>query len=199
MPVFNTKALIEELYKNVQDVVSLTKELAVLDDGILNKQPEAGKWSIAQVIEHLNSYNRYYLPEMKMALAKGVNSGVRFNAQYKSGWFGDYFTKMMQPKEDGKIANKMNSPKDHRPIAELDARKVMAEFIEKETDLLHYLQQALNTNMGKLRVPISISKFIKLKLGDTFRFLIAHQQRHFVQINNILPLVKQQSASSSAA
>jgi uncharacterized damage-inducible protein DinB len=35
-------------------------------------------------------------------------------------------------------------------------------------------------------VPISIAKFIKIRLGDTFRFLIAHQQRHFAQVANTL-------------
>jgi hypothetical protein len=28
-----------------------------------------------------------------------------------------------------------------------------------------------------------------LKLGDTFRFIIAHEQRHFVQIRNTLEAV----------
>jgi hypothetical protein len=30
---------------------------------------------------------------------------------------------------------------------------------------------------------------IKLKLGDTFRFFIAHEQRHFIQIQNTLQLL----------
>lgn len=199
MSVFNAKALIEELYKDVQDIIAHTKEIANLDDAMLNKQPAAGKWSIAQVIEHLNSYNRYYLPEIRVALQKGLNGHIAFNEQYHSGWFGDYFTKMMQPKEGGKIANKMNAPKEHQPIAALDGQKVLNEFIARQNDLLNYLQQAKQTNMGKLRVPISISKFIKLKLGDTFRFLIAHQQRHFIQVDNTLQHVAPQAFSSATA
>ncbi|WP_315818041.1 DinB family protein [Paraflavitalea speifideaquila] len=31
------------------------------------QQPAAGKWSVAQAIEHLNSYGRYYLPLMQKA------------------------------------------------------------------------------------------------------------------------------------
>lgn len=196
MSVFNTYTLIDTLGKNVQATLHAANELLALDAQTLNTQPAQGKWSVAQVIEHLNSYNRYYLPEIKTALQRGLNMKIPSSTQYNSGWFGDYFTKMMQPKEDGKIANKMNAPKNHQPLAELDVQRVLNEFIAGQTDLLNYVQQAQQTNMGKLRVPISISKLIKLKLGDTFRFLIAHQQRHFVQINNTLQAVNPKTAAA---
>ena len=154
-----------------------------LSDAQLNKQPQPGKWSIAQVIEHLNSYNRYYLPEISIALQKGKRDKIKFNPLFRTGWFGNYFTNMMLPKE-GKVKNKMKSPKDHRPAEQLNSKKVLAEFLTGQQQLLSYLRNAANSNIEKLRVPISISRFIKLKLGDTFRFLIAHQQRHFLQISN---------------
>jgi uncharacterized damage-inducible protein DinB len=196
MSSFNTRALIDTLSKDVQATLHTANELLALDTQTLDKQPAVGKWSVAQVVEHLNSYNRYYLPEIKKALQNGKNAQLQYSDQYKSGWFGDYFTKMMQPKEGGKIVNKMNAPKDHQPIQVLDAQRVLNEFISRQTDLLNYLQQASQTNMGKLRVPISISKMIKLKLGDTFRFLIAHQQRHFIQINNTLQAVSQKAVTA---
>ena len=31
-----------------------------------------------------------------------------------------------------------------------------------------------------------ISKFIRLKLGDAFRFLVAHEQRHMIQARNTI-------------
>lgn len=171
------------------DVQQLTDEINRLKDmpGIdWNKQPAPGKWSAAQVVEHLNSYNRYYLPEIAASLQRGKTNGIRYNPRFKSGWFGDYFTKMMLPGKDGKIGNKMNAPKDHTPVALQNAPKVIIEFLEGQQKLLSYLKEAMNTDTGKLKVPISISRFIKLKLGDTFRFLIAHQQRHFQQLKNTL-------------
>jgi uncharacterized protein (DUF2164 family) len=115
-----------------------------------------------------------------------------------AGWFGNYFTNMMLPKAGGKIANKMNAPKDHVPVAQLDSKKVVQEFVAGCNTLLEYLQKAERTDIGRIRVPISISKFIKLKLGDTFRFLIAHKQRHFIQLTNTLAVVRDQSASAAA-
>ena len=47
--------------------------------------------------------------------------------------------------------------------------------------------------MGKIRISISISRFVKLKLGDTFRFLIAHEQRHFVQVARTLYVTREKN------
>lgn len=182
MPVFNAKDLLSSLAEDVDALLKRLDEVKQLDSTLLLTQPAAGKWSVIQVLEHLNSYNRYYLPEIE----KSLKSGQPFNPQFKSGWFGDYFTKMMMPGKDGKVANKMNAPKDHRPIVELNATAVVTEFINGQQKLLTLLQKATNTDIGRVKVPISISRFIKLKLGDTFRFLIAHQQRHFLQLENTL-------------
>lgn len=182
MAVFNTTDILAGLTKDVDALLKRLDQVKQLDSTLLLTQPAAGKWSVIQILEHLNSYNRYYLPEIE----KSLHSKQPFNPQFKSGWFGDYFTKMMMPGKDGKVANKMNSPKDHRPIAELNAAAVITEFINGQQHLITLLQMATNTDIGRVKVPISISRFIKLKLGDTFRFLIAHQQRHFLQLENTL-------------
>lgn len=185
MPVFNTNDLLTQLENSVTEIITNAQHLQNLGATLLNSQPGPGKWSIAQVIEHLNSYNRYYLPEIHKTLQQGKEQNVRFKAVFNPGVFGNYFTKLMQPGADGKISSKMNAPKDHRPPAELDVLKVFSEFLAGQQALLSYLRSARTTDIGKLKVPISISRFVKLKLGDTFRFLIAHQQRHLIQADRI--------------
>jgi hypothetical protein len=64
------------------------------------------------------------------------------------------------------------------------------EFLQQQEELLLLLEKAKQVHLGKIHIPISIASFIKLKLGDLFRFFIAHHQRHFVQINNILTALK---------
>ena len=36
---------------------------------------------------------------------------------------------------------------------------------------------------------VTLTTLVKLKLGDTFRFLIAHEQRHMIQARNTLKAV----------
>ena len=50
--------------------------------------------------------------------------------------------------------------------------------------MLHNLEQTELEN--KTRIPISINKWIKIKLGDTFRFVIYHNERHIQQAKRVL-------------
>lgn len=192
MKNIQSKKLIEELRAYTRQIILQTNYLLQEDPEILLTQPGEGKWSVIQVIEHLNSYGRYYLPLIERSL-----NTQKYPAKeiYNSGWLGDYFTKSMQPKEGNKVTNKMQAPKNHRPSPDLDSKTVIDEFLAQEHLLLKLLQEAAGNNMEKIRIPISIAKFIRIQLGDTFRFLIAHHQRHFVQVSNTLKNVKSADVS----
>ena len=76
--------------------------------------------------------------------------------------------------------------KNHTPPQNLDAHAVIAEFIQQQETLLRYLKQAQFTDLNKVKIPISLTRWIKLSLGDTFQFLIAHNERHVVQAKRLL-------------
>jgi hypothetical protein len=185
MKKYNSTDLLNELQADVRELLKNVAELKNEDPGMLLQQPAPGKWSVIQVLEHLNSYGRYYL----LALEKALQSDQPATTFFTPGWLGDYFTRIMRPK-DGVVTNKMQSPKGHRPAAKPDAVPVIQTFSGQQLYLLQLLEQAKEKNIGSIRVPISLSRFIRLKAGDTFRFLIAHEQRHFVQIVNTLQRVR---------
>jgi len=107
------------------------------------------------------------------------------NPYFKSTWLGSYFTRIMQP---GPQIKKFKAFKNHVPAVELDARNVVAEFIQQQEQLLSYLKLARQTDMNRVRIPISIMSWIKLKLGDVFQFIIAHDERHLQQAKrNLTP------------
>ena len=151
---------------------------------ILRQSPAEGKWSVAQVLDHLNGYNRYYLAAIEAQLYKPAQPHAQVT--YRAGWLGEYFTKLMLPPAPGKKTVKMKSPKDHEPASFPDPEAMIREFISGEEKLLMLLEKSREINLERVRIPISLNRFIRLKLGDTFHFLIAHQQRHFLQIQQIL-------------
>ena len=63
---------------------------------------------------------------------------------------------------------------------------VIKEFLEGQDKLLRLLDMAKGKNLAKIHIPITLTKMIKLRLGDTFRFLIAHEQRHMIQARNTI-------------
>ncbi|MCG2614709.1 DinB family protein [Terrimonas sp. NA20] len=184
MKLFNSNTLIDQLQANTRQLIATATFLKNEDPGVLLQQPGPGKWSVIQVLEHLNSYSDYYLPALQTGLSKNAPATLDF----KSGWLGNYFTNSMLPKE-GEVRNKMKAPKNHRPSFHADAKPVIEKFLQQQHQLLGLLEIARQKNIGKIRIPISLAKFIKLKAGDTFRFLIAHEQRHFVQIRNTIEAV----------
>ena len=49
--------------------------------------------------------------------------------------------------------------------AEMDAHKIVAEFIQQQEQLLSYVKQARQTDLNKIRLPISILKWI-MQIGN---------------------------------
>ncbi|PWT98867.1 MAG: hypothetical protein C5B52_11500 [Bacteroidetes bacterium] len=186
-------SLLDELKNDVHEVLEHVKNVENhFSSETLRTQPAEKKWSVAQVIEHLNIYNRYYLAELenRMNVAPKELFG---SAVFTPGWLGNYFTKMMRPGKNGTVGYKMQTPKNYRPVSDLDPVKVINEFVNGENRLLRLLDLAKQVNIGKIRIPISISKLIRMKMGDTFRFLVAHQQRHMVQVENTLKALNELS------
>ena len=187
MPVYLSNTLIDELQEQTESILNKAiSEWQMIKHSqfALKESPE--KWSATQCLEHLNSYGRYYLPVMEKAIQEARKKNWKPAVHFKSGWLGNYFTQLMTPKEDGSLSKKMSSPKDHYPVSNFNSPQVIAVFIEQQEKLLQLLEEARNIDLNKASCPISIAKFIKLKLGDTFLFFIAHQYRHVLQAERAL-------------
>lgn len=80
----------------------------------------------------------------------------------------------------------MKAPKNHTPVVQLNSAKVVDEFISQQEMLEQLIDRSRKTDISKVRIPISIAPLIKLKLGDTFLFLVAHNKRHILQAQKAL-------------
>ena len=179
MPVYQTNELIQKLQEQTENFLKeAISEWQMMPSEILLKQPAANKWSAAQCLEHLNSYGRYYLPAIEMAIKSSKKKGQKPLETFATGWLGNYFTNLMKPSDKMK---KMAAPKEHTPIINLDVVKVVAEFIDQQEKMLKLLEDAKSISLSDTKVAISIAKFVKLKLGDVFLFLAAHNERHILQ------------------
>jgi len=169
----------------VQIEQTFENEIVNANEDMLNALPNYGGWSILQVLDHLNFYNRWYLPKIEVALKKSIAEGKNQATMYKSGWLGAYFIKLMQPKPDGSLASKMEAPKNAIPATILNAEKVLNEFSSHLAHLNSLIKMASNTDLSNTRVVTSLSSLVSLKTGDSIAFLVAHMERHFGQIKRI--------------
>ena len=184
MSTYRQQRLISELETQVEHL--LTKSIGewqLVPHTQFAFKTSASSWSANECLQHVNSYGRYYLPAIQKAIDKAATGSTE---NFHSGWLGNYFTKMMMPKENGSLATKMKSPKDHVPTKIRESHQVIAEFIDQQETLLNLLGKARHHDLNKMKVGISIAPFIKLKLGDVFMFLIAHLIRHGQQTDRAL-------------
>jgi uncharacterized damage-inducible protein DinB len=183
MAKLKTEELIQQLRTDIERVRAAAQFFKESDKHKMVYSPGSDKWSVVQILEHLNAYSRYYLPAIQKAMTERPTSR---SAWFQSGFWGDYFTKSMKPVNVYEVKNKMKAMKAYSFPNSLNVDTVLNEFMQHEDELLRLLDMAQHVNLEEVRVPITITKMIKLKLGDTLRFLVAHQQRHMIQARNML-------------
>jgi len=170
-----TLQLIDELKKITEENIQFVENLLNQPDEKLNFRLSENSWGILECLEHLNRYGNFYIPEIGKRIE---NSDTKSTGIFSSGILGNYFAKSMLPKDK---LNTMKTFKSMNPIHSKLDRSVLNEFIDQQKQIIHLLNEAKNIDLNKVKTSISISNLIKLKLGDTFRFVIYHNLRHIEQ------------------
>ena len=184
--------LISDLTARTKDMIQRAQQLLEQPEDTLNAKPSAGSWSALECIEHLNRYGDFYLPEIRERLA---NAPRNTTGTFKTGWLGNYFAKSLLPKPK---LNKMKTFSSMDPAGSQLGKAVLTTFLQQQQDLLRLLEQAKATDLTKTRTSISISPWIKLRLGDTFRVVIYHNQRHMEQAERAVGIPRSHNISQSA-
>jgi hypothetical protein len=173
--VLTSKKLLQNLLEITRENLNSVENLKKQSLDFLNWRQNAETWSVLECIEHLNKYGDFYIPEIanKIETAQHKNSEI-----FKSNWLGKYFSKSVSYNED---LNKMKTFKSMNPLNSDLNIKTLEKFINQQHQTIELLDRSKNVNLDKTKTAISISKLIKLRLGDTFRVLIYHNKRHIKQ------------------
>ena len=180
----NANELIEDLINRTKENINHAQHFQELGDTELNWRLNEESWSVLECFEHLNLYGDYYLPEIKKQINRQIDR--KAVATFKSSWLGNYFAESLAPKEK---LNKMKTFKDKNPLGSKLDNAVLNRFIVQQKEMLELLSSARAVNLTTVKTGISISKWIKLRLGDTFRVVIYHNQRHIVQAKNAIEML----------
>ncbi len=183
MAKFKSEDLLNELITDVRRIRESAGFFQSSDQSKLAYSPDKEKWSVVQILEHLNAYNRHYLPLIEKELSFVSHEK---NDGFTPGYWGEKFTKMMKPTNVYQIRNKMKAMKAYTFSNNLNIETVLKEFIAHQDKLIELLENAKSKDLNTIRIPITLTTLVKLKLGDMFRFLIAHEQRHIIQARNTL-------------
>lgn len=178
----------------LQNLENITKaNLVFVENQVQNlSQEQLGwkqnqdSWNALQVLAHLNAYAKYYQRVIKEKI-----QNTRYNQPTETFTSSPLGRGAWMSVKLGNLKNmkrRLRAPRNYNPAINksLLVGSEVEDFIEFQQQLLELLEASKSVNLRKIKIPIALSKFIKLRLGDAFLFHIYHNQRHLEQINKTI-------------
>jgi hypothetical protein len=167
--------LLQEVETATLAILKIAEEnFAPLSSEALNQKPNPQKWSIAECLEHLNYYSNYYNKAIKIALDQAQEKQWKEVPIFASTWLGKKSIESVHPSN----IKATKTPKALNPSSSTVQPDVVLRFISAQKEFLSLIEIAQNVNLNKAKVRIEVFKLLKLRLGDLFLFMVAHNQRH---------------------
>lgn len=182
----NKLELINSLIEDTKAVKAEALRFSELTKEDLHHKPNENQWSVLECIEHLNIADAHYIKQFDKKFPVGLKSD---HTEFKPGWLGNYFVKSIKPREDGSIPSPMKTLKKFIPEINVQY-DTLSKFIEDQDYLIEALEKSKSLDLNKIKITSAIGPIVTFKLGDAFRFLIGHNQRHIIQAKRVLAQLK---------
>lgn len=187
------RALIEDLQASVRGQQRRIKELEALPLGELEQRPGAKAWSALEIIEHLNILSGHYVSRLRRAYS---GEKVTHGGTFVPGHWGEKLTIGMRPLKDGTIPGPMRTLWFFEPkTAKAKGKQSLLDFQALLAEQAVLLDKATAQGMEGPRITSTLGPVLRFKIGDAFRFMIAHQERHFVQLERAMKVVAPQHSA----
>ncbi len=169
---------LEARRREYQDAAGEARGLyAGLTDDQLAWQPEPGRWSIAECLDHLNVTGEEILKYVNAAVERGWERGSTGSPPFRYGWLGDWFVRATGPSN----ARKMPAPRVYRPRPNLRVSGVLPGFIELQDQLTTALERANGLDLARVRSRSPVTPLLRIGVGQWFAVVAGHQVRHLQQ------------------
>lgn len=173
--------LLKQLINKSQQCQEKAEEILDLPVDLLSRRPNPEAWNTLEIFEHLNYYIDIYNGFIDSALSKTEISNE--DKTLKRGYWGNKFISMMEPTEKG--IKKMNTFKSKNPKGKALSKNSIQHFIDSNRKLMKQIEDAKSRDISKVKCKLALP-VLKIKLADAMAFLVAHNERHFMQIERTL-------------
>lgn len=187
MKVFNTNTLLNELSAiTIANKNFIESKVKGLSEKQLQWKNTSNSWNCLEILAHLNEYAKFYNLTFKERIAK-----TKFNEPketFVSSPLGRSAWRSMKLGNAKNVKRKFKSPKNYNPShqTELISTTTVDDFLAYQNELEAIIETAKHVNLRKVKVPISISKIVRLRLGDALMFVCYHNERHIEQLRKLI-------------
>jgi len=176
------------LESNLQDLDAIRTGaesiLQNLSDAQVNESPGEGRWSVGQCFSHLIVTGMVELPYIQEAIREGQKRQTLGSEPFRYGVIESWFVRKM----DVQSKMKFKAPKIYAPATErYTAAQLLSDFLSLQDRWESCVKDADGLHLGKIRVPIPVTRWITFSLGKNFELFLAHERRHLQQARLTLP------------
>lgn len=187
MQTFDTKNILAELRGiNVACIDFVEQKIRGLSDQQLNWKPNTKSWSMLEVFAHLNATAHYYQNIIHKKILE--NNDTEPASTFVSSPLGKATWSLVKLGKMRNIKRRVKSARVFNPEffgLEITTKEV-DKFIEYVQGMHGILELAETVNLRRVKLPMAVSKFIHLRLGDALMFHVYHTDRHMEQINTLM-------------
>lgn len=171
----SSEELIADLVERVRSNLNNAQALKQETEEALQWKAGPEIWSALECFEHMNLFSDIYLGNIE---AKMATSHKKAQDQFKSGAFGNWLAKLVAP---GNESKKVKTFKSKNPNGKTLDMSIIDKYIMDQQRTLGLLDNARSKNLSKIKVATAAGNWLKIKLGDAFRVIVYHNQRHLEQ------------------
>ena len=153
-----------------------------LDMRQLNWRPDASRWSVAQVLDHLMSSNRHMIDAAAAAHGGARPQSIWMKLPIWPGLMGRTLIKAVSPQ----ASRKYKAQALAQPTASAIDPGIVARFIGQQRDLMTRASALDERKAAKLVMASPFLKVITYSVLDGWRIIVAHERRHVEQGRRVI-------------
>ena len=158
-----------------------SSEFGDLEAPQLNWKPDAGSWSIAQVLQHLVVINRSYFPAIDALHAGTYRLPWTGHVRWIVNWMGRMILKSVQPD----YARKTKTLPIWEPGESNVDAGILGTFVHQQDALKSVIRGSVDLVARDAVISSPASRLIVYRLATAFDIIIAHERRHLEQAKRV--------------
>lgn len=144
------------------------------------------KWSVLEVVSHLNQVYQLYFENLESALEKAPDLGENESLKKQKTLMGRMSVYSMKPKGK-KRRFKMKTFDFFEPVSKTDKPHETIQLFFKNKDRFNaIIRTARLKDLKDIKLPTALGDKMKFYFPEIIDFLISHEERHLVQMEGIM-------------
>lgn len=144
-------------------------------------QPDEGRWSVAQCLDHLAVTNAIYGRGMADGVAAARERGWARTGPVRPGFFGQKFAASLEPP----VKRRTRTPGRIQPRMVRARDEALAAYRSAHDEIRRLLRDAAALDVNRATFPNPFLPLLRVKVSSAFHVIAAHDRRHLWQAEQV--------------